>query len=73
MLNVTKMSDREILEQLLVNQVSLMQQVHRFKEFMAKKYKNEFSENLLNKDEIFKDMIEHSDDFWRQHNSLNEK
>lgn len=40
---------------------------------MAKKYKNEFSENLLNKDEIFKDMIEHSDDFWRQHNSLNEK
>ena len=39
---------------------------------MVEKYKDEFSKNLLNKNEIFTDMIEHTDDFWRQHNELNE-
>lgn len=72
MLDIKKMSKREILEQLLVNQVSILQQTHRIKSFMVEKYKDEFSKNLLNKNEIFTDMIEHTDDFWRQHNELNE-
>ena len=72
MLDIKKMSEREILEQLLVNQVSMMQQIHRIKSFMVEKYKEEFSKNLLNKNEIFNDMIENTDDFWKQYNELNE-
>lgn len=73
MLDIKKMTDRELLEQLLSNQVYIMQQIHRINGLLVSKHGADFSKNGVNKDEIFKEMINQSDDFWSHHNELNNR
>lgn len=66
MKNINGMKDREILELILTNQVSLAQQIHRIREVIAKNNKEDYSNSFISKFDVFKELIENSDDFLRE-------
>jgi hypothetical protein len=66
MQNINEMKDREILELLLTNQISLAQQIHRIREVLANKFPKEYSNCHISKLNTFEGLIENSDDFLRE-------
>lgn len=73
MKNINGMKDREILELILANQVSLAQQIHRIREVIAKKFPDEYSNSFTSKLNTFEALIENSDDFLRELASSDEE
>lgn len=66
MKSIDEMEDREILKLLLTNQISLAQQIHRIREVIAKNNKEDYSNSFISKFDVFKELIENSDDFLRE-------
>jgi hypothetical protein len=66
MTEISKMKDREILELILTNQISLAQQIHRIREVIAKQFPKEYPATHISKLSTFEALIENSDDFLRE-------
>lgn len=52
-LNISEMSDRQLLEQIFATQVILMRQLYRMKDFLVKKYNADFVDEEEEKDESY--------------------
>ncbi|MBF2710044.1 hypothetical protein [Flavobacterium soyangense] len=69
MKEISKMNDREILELILTNQISLAQQIHRIREVVAKQFVKDYAGTYKSKLDIFEELLENSDDFLREFES----
>ena len=69
MTEISKMKDREILELILTNQISLAQQIHRIKEVIAKQFPKEYPGTHISKLYTFEALLENSEDFLREFES----
>lgn len=66
MQDINEMNDREILQILLTNQISLAHQLQRIREVIANKFPEEYANSYVSKLDTFKALIENSDDFLRE-------
>ena len=73
MLDINEMSDREILELLLSNQISLAQYMQRIRALIANKFPDEYSTNYSRKLDAFTAMLDNFEDFLREFASSKSK
>jgi hypothetical protein len=52
-LNISEMSDRQLLEQVFATQIILMRRLYRMKDFLVKKYNADFIDEEEEKDESY--------------------
>ncbi|HYF33586.1 MAG TPA: hypothetical protein VD993_20820 [Chitinophagaceae bacterium] len=52
-LNISNMTDRQLLEQVFATQVILTRQLYRMKDFLVKKYNADFVDEEEERDEVF--------------------
>ncbi len=73
MKKINEMSDREILELMLANQVNLGQLIYRINDFLLNEHGESYIHAINHKDEIFKKLFQDQNEFIRQLNALVDK
>lgn len=73
MKKINEMSDREILELMLANQVNLGQLIYRINDFLVHEHGESYIHAINHKDEIIKKLLQNQNEFIRQLNALVDK
>lgn len=72
MTEISKMKDREILELILTNQISLAQEINKIKAVAHSQSSTVYSEAYKSKLDIFNELLNDSEDFSREFRSEKE-
>lgn len=73
MIKLEELSERQLLELILVNQVTLKQWMYRVNAFLIGKYGSEFTDHGKQKIEVYDDMERHREDFINQYKEIVEE
>jgi hypothetical protein len=70
MKNISKLSDRELLEQVFANQAILLRQLYRINDFLYRKHGDEYVKQAVTFDKLYAKLSEETDDFWMKYKAL---